>query len=467
MTPRADVLEQATTLLAEAARVDRATLSDDDLVSLLGLEQQAARFLGAGQVLTAGEIAERSRHELGAAGLSMRFGERKPVNFIEQITRVSQAEATRRVRVGSQVRPRVSLLGELLPSEHPIAAEALLAGAVGVDAVDVILSGLKHAAAGTAATPEARGVAETELVALAGAASTDLVADAARLWRDALDPDGIEPRYEQIRARRMVIVGREHGGITRYTINAAPTLAALLAAALQDSMDPKAPPRFLSEEELAEATRETIDTGKGSFERIVDPRTLAQKQHDILEGVLTAALRATRDAEPSLRSIGSVTAVIQLKDLSSGTGFGIIEGVDEAIPASVIEELACENGFTTVLLGNGGEPLAHGLLARYFTGAQRRAMIARDGDRCVAAGCRRPAAVCHAHHVVFYSDDGPTDIDNGVLLCPAHHHALHQGAFQLKMIDGLPWIRQRPGFQDDNAWKSARRNRLLSTVLSA
>ena len=95
------------------------------------------------------------------------------------------------------------------------------------------------------------------------------------------------------------------------------------------------------------------------------------------------------------------------------TKFGILEGTDEVIPASAIQEMACDTGFFPVLLGNNGEPLAHGLLKRYFTQAQRRAMIARDGDRCIAKGCRRRAAQSHAHHVIFYADDGPTDIDNG------------------------------------------------------
>jgi hypothetical protein len=65
--------------------------------------------------------------------------------------------------------------------------------------------------------------------------------------------------------------------------------------------------------------------------------------------------------------------------------------------------------------------------------------------------------------VIFYDDDGPTDIDNGVLLCPAHHHALHQGAFEIKMVDGMPWIRAGIDANDETAWKSASRNRLLAT----
>jgi hypothetical protein len=88
--------------------------------------EQVGRLVDAARVLTAGEVADRSRYELGAEGLSIRLGERKPVNVIEQVTLVSQSEASRRVRVGQAIRPRQTMLGETLPPERPIVAEAMI-----------------------------------------------------------------------------------------------------------------------------------------------------------------------------------------------------------------------------------------------------------------------------------------------------------------------------------------------------
>ena len=461
MTPILDTMQQVFDLLGTVARVDRATLSDVDLVALLAAEEGSRRLLDASQVLTAGDVADRSRYELGAEGLSMRYSQRKPIDFIEQTTRVSKAEASRRVRVGLAIRPRQSMLGETLPPERPIVAEAMTNGLLGIDTVATILHSLKQAAGGSEATLENMDAAELALVTLGTTDSADMVADIGRVWRDALDPDGIEPRYEEIRERRGIFVGRERNGIKKYTINAAPTLAAELDAIFLDSMDPKAGPRFLSEEDLARAATLVEDDNGEPIETVVDPRSLDQKQHDILEGVLVAGIRATREGPANLRTIGSVTAIIQLKDLQNGTGFGTLEGTDEIIPASVIQELVCDTGFQPVVLGNQGEPLYYGLLQRYFTPAQRRAMAARDGDRCIAPGCRKRAAGCHAHHVIFYSKDGPTNVDNGVLLCPAHHHALHQGAFEIRMVDGMPWTRASVDAFDETAWKPASHNRLL------
>ncbi len=464
MTESLDLLEQAQALLSRVARVDRSILSDDELVAFLKADEAVGRFVDAARVLDAGEVAERSRYELGAEGLSMRLGERKPVNFIERVTLVSQAEASRRVRIGLAVRPRQSMLGEVLPPERPIVAQALVNGLIGVDTAHTILSSLKQAAHGSDATPERMDDAELALVQMGATESADLVADFGRLWRDALDPDGIEPRYEDILERQKITVGRECNGIKNYNVKAGPTLSAALDAVFIDSMDPKVGPRFLSEEELARAERIIEITDGREVERIVDPRSLERKRADILEGVLTAGLKATREGPTNLRTVGTVTAIISLTDLQAGTGFGILEGTDEVFPASTVQEMVCESGFYPVIVGERGEPLFHGLLKRYFTEAQRRAMIARDGDRCVSPGCKRRAASCHAHHVIFYSDDGPTDINNGVLLCPAHHHALHQGAFELRMINGMPYYRSRADHFDDTAWTPASHNRLALTA---
>jgi hypothetical protein len=461
MTAILDRLAQAEALLSEVAHVDRSTLSDDELIAVLKADEAVGRFSDASRVLDAGEVADRSRYELGAAGLSMRLSERKPNNFIEQVTRVSQAESSRRVRVGLAVRQRQSMLGEILPPERPIVAEALTSGMIGVDTAHTILYSLKQAASGSDASPERMDDAELALVTMGTAQSADLVADAGRLWRDALDPDGIEPRYEEIRERRMITISRERNGIKTYVIKADPPTSAVLDAIFLDSMDSKVGPRFLSEEDLARAMTLVEDDHGELVETIVDPRSIEQKRVDILQGVLSAGLRATREGPTDLRTIGSVTAIISLKDLQSATGFGILEGTDEVIPASAIQELVCETGFYLIVLGLSGEPLFHGKRKRYFTRAQRRAMAARDGDRCVVPGCKCRAASTNAHHVLFFGNSGPTDVDNGVLLCPAHHHVLHQGAFEIKMVDGMPYLRHGVDKNDDDAWKPVSRNRLL------
>jgi hypothetical protein len=65
-------------------------------------------------------------------------------------------------------------------------------------------------------------------------------------------------------------------------------------------------------------------------------------------------------------------------------------------------------------------PLAVGRTSRTATVAQRRALAARDGG-CIIPGCAVPAESCQSHHVQDWAAGGPSDIDNLVLLCWAHH----------------------------------------------
>ena len=464
MTQTVDLLKQATALLGSVARADRVLIPDDDLLSLMSAEEEVGRLLDAARALTAGEIAERSRFELGSDGLSVKHGHRKPVHLIEQVTRASQSEVLRRMRVGAAVRPRQTLLGTSLPPLHASVATALTEGRFGLESAASIIYHLKQASAGSDATPERMDAAEAALVEIASRESTDLVADAGRAWRDALDPDGLEPRFDDIVQRRGATFGRERNGITNIHLKSEPILTAMLRAAVQEPMGDNAVPRFMSDEDRAAGTSLAENEDGELVEVLTDLRSFEQRNYDAVAAVFDAGLRATQEGPTAYRTIGSVTAVIRLRDLKAGTGFGVIEGSDESVPASVIRELACEVGFTRVYLGDGGESLVEGVLERYFTPVQRRAMVARDGDRCVFRGCKTVAAASHGHHVVFWADRGPTDIDNGVLLCPMHHHALHQGAFEIRMRDGIPWMRTRADSWDETAWVRAGRNRLLMTV---
>ena len=53
-----------------------------------------------------------------------------------------------------------------------------------------------------------------------------------------------------------------------------------------------------------------------------------------------------------------------------------------------------------------------------------------DGERCRFPGCTRHTKL-HAHHVIFWSDGGPTDLDNLILVCSRHHTLIHTQGFQL------------------------------------
>jgi hypothetical protein len=156
----------------------------------------------------------------------------------------------------------------------------------------------------------------------------------------------------------------------------------------------------------------------------------------------------------------TVMAVGRLDDLRSGEGVGWIDDVDEPISASTIQQLACDAGFRRILLGDHGEVLHLGARERFFTAAQRKALAVRDGG-CVWENCTAPPGWCEAHHVIEYEKGGPTDIDNGVLLCSAHHHELHASEFTMQMINGKPHMRAPMWLDPDRVWRPVGRTRAL------
>ena len=63
--------------------------------------------------------------------------------------------------------------------------------------------------------------------------------------------------------------------------------------------------------------------------------------------------------------------------------------------------------------------------------ATRRFVVARQNSRCAVPGCSI-AIFTDLHHVTFRSEGGTHDSDGLVLLCSAHHRAVHRGKLRIE-----------------------------------
>ena len=104
-----------------------------------------------------------------------------------------------------------------------------------------------------------------------------------------------------------------------------------------------------------------------------------------------------------------------------------------------VRRLLCDSQFARVITTPEGERLELGRSARTASPAQRRMLALRD-RHCVVPGCRRPPNWCEAHHIKWWEDLGDTDIDNLCLLCSHHHHRVHGGHLEIRMIDRKPRV---------------------------
>jgi 5-methylcytosine-specific restriction protein A len=114
------------------------------------------------------------------------------------------------------------------------------------------------------------------------------------------------------------------------------------------------------------------------------------------------------------------------------------------LPRSTLDRWACDSAFGRVLMKGKSLPVDVGTISYTTTASQRRALVARDRG-CSVPGCKRRPRWCEAHHVVPWPE-GPTTLDNLILVCSRHHHLIHGG--RLRVVrdphDVHRWIITRP-----------------------
>lgn len=178
---------------------------------------------------------------------------------------------------------------------------------------------------------------------------------------------------------------------------------------------------------------------------IRDPRTPTQRRADALETLVDIVAR-TADGGTGLSSVGdsgvgvvsapkiqvAVTIPAGTPDLSALQFFG-------PVTATTARLLSCDAALSVVIVDGEAVPMELGRETRLFTRQQRRALYLRDGC-CIKCGA--PAAWTHAHHLLHWADGGDTSIDNGCLLCPGCHDAVHHHGWETYMgPDKHPWLR--------------------------
>ena len=88
-------------------------------------------------------------------------------------------------------------------------------------------------------------------------------------------------------------------------------------------------------------------------------------------------------------------------------------------------------------------PLSVGRATRTIPAHIRTALHLRD-QGCRFPGCDRPPAWTDGHHIVHWSDGGPTELENLVSLCRRHHRAVHEQGWRIHIADGAAVVEPPP-----------------------
>ena len=112
------------------------------------------------------------------------------------------------------------------------------------------------------------------------------------------------------------------------------------------------------------------------------------------------------------------------------------------LPVETARRLCCDAEVTLATLDANGVVRDLGRSQRTLNRAQRRELRAMHRT-CVGRGCEVPFDQCQIHHVVFWRNDGNTNIDNLVPVCARHHHLAHEGGWTLTMTPErvITWTR--------------------------
>ncbi|MFM7746275.1 MAG: DUF222 domain-containing protein [Actinomycetota bacterium] len=113
----------------------------------------------------------------------------------------------------------------------------------------------------------------------------------------------------------------------------------------------------------------------------------------------------------------------------------ISTGTDIALPVETVRRLACEARIIPVVMSSTGVVLDMGRATRISTASQRKALETMH-PTCAVPRCGVPVARCEPHHINYWINGGPTNLDNLVPLCNEHHRCVHEGGWRLTLDAG-------------------------------
>jgi hypothetical protein len=368
-----------------AAAVDRLVGSDpvgytgsDLLQANVELRTQAGRL--------AGVVAQFSRAFDSSGEWLLKA--RSPGARLAHRCRLSPAETNREVRLGRAL------------DRMPLASQAWAAG-------EVCESHVRQLArfATNERTADLFARDEEMLVGFAQSLSWQAFLEALKAWELAADPDGAEDNAAADEANRRVDLSEGLDGTGILDGILTPVGHATIRTALDAIVD-----------ELFQQDWDDARTRLGRDPLVHElARTAKQRRHDALVIMAERSQIAGGRSAPLVSVLVGLDAFAQTLCRVEQTGTLITPGslarlFDDHHGQVLIERIVFEGSSRVIDVGE----------KRFFTGALRRAIEARDRT-CGWPGCDHPAVKCQVDHVIEHSEGGPTTQDNAQPLCGPHN----------------------------------------------
>jgi Domain of unknown function (DUF222)/HNH endonuclease len=149
------------------------------------------------------------------------------------------------------------------------------------------------------------------------------------------------------------------------------------------------------------------------------------------EQALNGGSATTTRPRPRLLATVDIRTLKEDSAAESAAILWSLAGRSARITPLATEVLACDATVVPVIF-DGARPVGVGDASTPVSSKLRAALVARDG-RCRFPGCAAPVAWCDAHHIRARIHNGPTAIDNLVLLCRRCHRRVHRFGWKISL----------------------------------
>jgi hypothetical protein len=178
-----------------------------------------------------------------------------------------------------------------------------------------------------------------------------------------------------------------------------------------------------------------------------------------------AELASTQIAEDADPDRATIVVHVEADALLGDDGAAAIEGGCELAPETV-GRLACDCSLQVVANDHEGRSLGVGRKTRTPPPWLRRLVKKRDGC-CRFPGCER-GRFLHTHHVRHWTPhEGPTELDNLLMLCTHHHRLVHEGGWSIRGAPDENLVFVRPDGRDYEVLRPSLRDDIRERFLGA
>lgn len=170
---------------------------------------------------------------------------------------------------------------------------------------------------------------------------------------------------------------------------------------------------------------DSLSAPKPSTEHGPDPRTAPQRRADALVQVCELLLEAGNlPTQGGERPTLVITSTLDsLQERLGAAAASLPNGCP--LSAGQLRQIACDAKVIPIVMGGESQPLDIGRSRYAIPPYLRRAMLIRDGHRCVIPGCVATPRI--GHHILPWHHLGETKLDNIASLCGYHHRWIHAG----------------------------------------